>query len=570
MNLRNFIDKSIIAVSTWLTYALYFAKRHHKKALFFVLSLLFFASSVSVCIQLQYPKNHALPGTWLANGLVSTTDDDAVNDKLTALSLTPIKIKLGDRTYDATPLEAGITYNTEANKQRVLDYSFKQRLIPFSIFFQKKAFVQKQLQVAVHTTSMQIFTSQLAAAGSIPTVEGDLSVKKGVVSEQVPQPGVAYRAEDIATALHGLSGTPPEVISIASRPAPPTYTTDTIHAAAETARSDIKPLDVVIKGKTYTAPLETVGDWVRFTPDPSSKTIAISFDNAGIKSFLDGVAKQVYQPSTTSQPGTYLDVNAATSNVVSALTKQQSSVTLNVATTPINYTRRFTSTNTGLQGLLDNWVAAHGGVTWGISIRELGGQGRSANYNATSNFTLASVYKLYVSYSVQRRISAGSLSPSAVTTTGKTIDACLDAMIINSDNPCGEALGDLVGWGTITNEARAAGFSGTNLNTTSIYSTPADTALFLQKLNDGNLLDSTQTATLLNRMKRQVYRSGLPLGSKGATVADKVGFIYGYLNDAGIIYYPDSTYVVSVFSIGGSWTQVADLAATVHDYMSTH
>ncbi len=111
----------------------------------------------------------------------------------------------------------------------------------------------------------------------------------------------------------------------------------------------------------------------------------------------------------------------------------------------------------------------------------------------------------------------------------------------------------------------AAGLSNaTSLNTSQGFvATADDEALFLTKLQTGQLLNPDSTARLLNVMGRQVYRSGIPAGTSVA-VADKVGFLNGLLHDAAIVYAPSGTYVLVIMSNGSSWGQIADAARQIN------
>jgi beta-lactamase class A len=221
-----------------------------------------------------------------------------------------------------------------------------------------------------------------------------------------------------------------------------------------------------------------------------------------------------------------------------------------------------------LQTVIDSWVKKHGDASWGISIVEIGGRQRQAAYNEGRYFLPESIYKLFVIYSAQRRIAAGTLNPERVTATGQTVAECLDAMIITSDNSCGEAVAGMVGWHAVVAEAHAAGFGATDiLSDGYLHTTPKDTTLFMKKLAEGKLLDKAQSSDLLSRMERQVYREGLPAAG-GISVANKPGFNRSYLNDAGIVYFSGGSYAISVFSVGGSWSQIADLAGIVYGFMS--
>lgn len=562
-------------------------KRHHKKAALIPLSIIVAACTLSVAAQIAYPPNRALPGTRLAGTVVSFNNSTAIKQTLAKLNQKPLVLKLGSDNYRVTPSEAGLSFASDQNVTKVLRYPLSQRLIPFSMFFQNKAFVQKSLAVSVNKSSLQKFATMIVNESNTKPVEGVITIQNGQVSEHPPQPGAQFTVNTIMTTLESLTGNLPPSLTIAGRPVLPAYDTTAVHTAAIQATGLTQPFTLHTNGTTYTIPATIVGSWLTFTPNPTTKAIDIGFDTAAIRDYLSSIAKQVYRSPTTTtvtlldnkaasqQTGTqgaYLDTSAATSAIATALGQKATAATVSLASivSPISYIHTYSATSAGMQALLNDWVVAHGDVTWGISIAELGGKNRSAGYNAGTSFMPASIYKLYVSYAAQSEISAGALDPNTITSTGQSVATCLDVMIIDSDNPCALAIADMVGWDTVTADAHVAGFTSTNISEDSISSTPSDTTLFLEKLAYGTLMDSTQTAALIGRMKQQIYRQGLPAGSNGATVADKVGFYGNYLHDAGVIYYPNSIYVISVFSDGGSWSQIANLASTISNYISTH
>lgn len=69
-------------------------------------------------------------------------------------------------------------------------------------------------------------------------------------------------------------------------------------------------------------------------------------------------------------------------------------------------------------------------------------------------------------------------------------------------------------------------------------------------------------------MKNQVYRNGIPAGSRGAVVADKVGFLDNYLHDVGVVYGAKSTYAIVIMSEGSSWSNIKDLSQAIYDFMN--
>lgn len=90
----------------------------------------------------------------------------------------------------------------------------------------------------------------------------------------------------------------------------------------------------------------------------------------------------------------------------------------------------------------------------------------------------------------------------------------------------------------------------------------------MAQLSGGSLVGQGNTNQLISYMKRQTYRNGIPAGSRGAAVADKVGFLDAYIHDVGIVYGSKSTYALVIMSEGSSWTNVRDLAQAVYDFMN--
>jgi beta-lactamase class A len=220
-----------------------------------------------------------------------------------------------------------------------------------------------------------------------------------------------------------------------------------------------------------------------------------------------------------------------------------------------------------LQSIVDKWNSETKG-TYGVSIIELNGAGRSASLNASTQFRGASIYKLYLAHYLYNQASQGKLSLEGhIGGMTKTVNECIRAMIVNSDNYCAESLGAAVGWNALQNSIRASGFSGTSVSSPTI-TTASDTANLLIRLNNGSLIANTQhSQQLLDYMKIQIYRSGIPAGVPGVTVANKVGFNPGVWNDAAIVYGQKSTYVMVVLGNSGS-AAIKDLSARVAEFLN--
>ena len=193
---------------------------------------------------------------------------------------------------------------------------------------------------------------------------------------------------------------------------------------------------------------------------------------------------------------------------------------------------------------------------------ELSGKNRRATFNDSQRFRTASTYKLYVAYSTLKRVEAGTWKWSDQIQGGRNLEKCFDDMIVRSDNPCGEALLNKVGFRPLTDEMKALGLTNTSFVGTIPETSAGDLTTFMGSLESGQILGSDSRSRLLGALKRNIYRQGIPAGANGQ-VANKVGFLDGLLHDAAIIYGPTGPIVLSIMSDGSSWATLADLTKQI-------
>jgi beta-lactamase class A len=227
-------------------------------------------------------------------------------------------------------------------------------------------------------------------------------------------------------------------------------------------------------------------------------------------------------------------------------------------------TASYTRTSKGLQALINDWVKNHKG-SYNIAMRTTAGD-ISASYNAGGKIYPASIYKLFVADVAYTKAANGQLDLNTPTSTGQTIDGCIELMIVRSDNNCAYAVGDAIGWDANNGFLASQGFGSTTLKQ-HVWTTNANDILnLLLKLQNGSLIDANYTSALLSKMSRQIYRSGIPAGSAGA-VADKVGFVDNYNHDAGIVYHPNGTYALVIMTTNSNFSNIADLARQISNVM---
>lgn len=204
-----------------------------------------------------------------------------------------------------------------------------------------------------------------------------------------------------------------------------------------------------------------------------------------------------------------------------------------------------------LQKLLDTFAAEHQGK-FSVYVKDLR-TGQVASIRADQKMTSASLYKLFVAQRTLAQIDLGQwqLGSAAGNGTGRTIDTCLSIMITYSDNGCGRALGEKLGWGTQDQALAVEGYTDTTLASPQ-QTSARDVASLLERLYSNQLLSARSTEQLTTLLKSQHINNRLPQGlPSGIVVAHKTGDLDGYVHDAGIVYGPKTDYVVVVMS--GPW-----------------
>jgi hypothetical protein len=335
-----------------------------------------------------------------------------------------------------------------------------------------------------------------------------------------------------------------------------------------------------VGNEKITVDKKTVASWLDFPENAETKQLELSVKQDAVRSYITTLQPKVYKAPgevkvslfdgqelsrTSGKTGTGLDLDGATADITELITEHKSEViTLKTVAIPakISYVREYSNTQAGLSALLGDIKKS--GMS--VSVIELGNMGRSANADGNKQYVAASTYKLFVAYAVIKKVEAGQMSWSDTISGSKNAEACFDAMIVVSDNPCAKAFGDKIGWQNIQNMMRDLGLSSTQLSP-SLYTTTNDLAKYLQQLQNGSLLSASGTDRLLSAMKRQIYRSGIPAGA-GATVANKVGFIDSYLHDAAIVYGPKGPYVLVIMSSGSSWSAISSVSGQINEYLN--
>ena len=266
--------------------------------------------------------------------------------------------------------------------------------------------------------------------------------------------------------------------------------------------------------------------------------------------------------------GAGLDYAGTRAGIAAYLTGQADAAMAKTTVVPprVEYTRTYSATDTGFSAMLKHTTEGRSG-RHAVAVIELSGKRRSANANGDEQFVSASTYKLFVAFSVLKRIEDGRMSWGDQVSGGRDANRCFDDMIVRSDNACPEAWIQKMKPSQLQADVVALGLKGTNfLDKEAVRTTAHDLVKFVAMLESRQLpISRAAQDKLIAAMRRNIYRQGIPAGASGP-VANKVGFLSGYLNDAGIVYAPNGTYAVAVLTEGSTWGAIADITKKIEAF----
>lgn len=330
----------------------------------------------------------------------------------------------------------------------------------------------------------------------------------------------------------------------------------------------------------------------KFSAQDLRKIIVITADSQGIPQatvsqaqltdFLRSISNHFYQTPTnqkvttldgniistaTGANGQAINISSTVQLVSKAIEAGTTEVKVGMSVVPpaTTYLRNYTATSAGLLAYIKDFATTHSGSFKVVTV-ELAGN-RSAYYNPDISIVPASTYKIFLAYAALKKVELGQLSLGSQTGSG-SLDYCIQRMILVSDNTCAYAVLNLIGWAETDNVIAAAGFDSTSLNNSGggyMSTTARDLTNLLIGLYNGSLINASNTNYLFNLMKEQIYRSGIPAGSGGSVVADKVGFLDSWNHDAGIVYAPNTTYVLVILTTNSSFTTIKELASGLYN-----
>jgi beta-lactamase class A len=542
-------------------------------------------SLIVILAQLLYPTDRVLPYIRVNGEPVSGMNRRELIDYLyNKYGDAPLTVTINGSKITSRVNEAGLIINYLGAVDQALSYKGWERWVPYSSFT-KAIGTDIRLSVIPDKERLDQFIGQITDKCYKPAKDASVAVD-GQALKLVPgKSGVHCPYNEVKQQLESLTVYAENNIEPSQRELKPDRTDEEIKPLlGEAGRLVNSNLRVSVAGKYHTVPPDVIAGWIGFVED-SNKNIIITLKDDKVGEFISTLNHEVFiaaVPTTMfmvdgketrreiGKPGQGIDLATTTSRVKAAALRPDAVnpvawAAVTKTDPPVLHSKNFSHTQAGLEVMLVDLANSKGNV--GIALHEIGGPGRVANAYGTKHWTTASTYKMFVAHYILKKIESGELKWNSETTNGFTVTQCMDEMIILSQNMCSVYWGTKYGWANIEKLAHQHGMTNTFLPRGDFRSTPIDEAMFMRKLDQGELLKPETKKYLIDLFKKQHYRSGIPRGVVG-TVANKIGFVDGYLNDAGIVYGRQGTYVLAVMTYGSSWSSIADVARQVDTYLN--
>ncbi|MCL5783980.1 MAG: class A beta-lactamase-related serine hydrolase [Patescibacteria group bacterium] len=252
--------------------------------------------------------------------------------------------------------------------------------------------------------------------------------------------------------------------------------------------------------------------------------------------------------------------------------------------------------NNSLRNIVDESLTGARG-TYGIAIKNLK-SGESYYFNEHRVFETGSLYKLWIMATVFKQIQDGGLTEDQVLsediaalnekfnidpdsaelkegTVTLTVHDALLQMIAISHNYAALLLTEKVKLSSVAAFLKENGFSESSVGTDGDppKSTPADIALFYERLYKGELANQQYTQEMADLLKNQQSDDGLPKYLPDEVpVANKTGDIGWFKHDAGIIYTGNGDYIITIMSESdyppGAQERIAMISKEVYEYFT--
>ena len=536
-----------------------------------------------ILIQLIYPRGISTPFASISGqGSAGFAGKQKILSSLSSFDSRIVTVHTHTKDITTGYRDLGVTIDPETTVNNLTIYSLKKRFLPFSILFNGH---NNPIARGISEPQLNLFVKDVVAIAGKKPVNAFVSLNGTEFKISPSEEGSEYQVSALKSAVLVADLSDKGQIVFSPTVLFPDISSELAGSVVLPFQNRLKnPLVVSSADNSTTFDVAQMASWVDIFHHPAQKKLEISFNKTKVTNALISLKQSVDYPAkppvTTmlngAQAGRTDGANGRSVSLDELVKQVMESPTISgnsISVAPVDIVpkevieRRYSKDNTGMQNLLDYWTASHKGQ-YGISFQTLNGR-ILASTNSGRLFPAVGINKAYIAGLIYNRIAGGvSLSLSSRTTTGDSVANCLNKMIVNSNEACTNALGDIIGWSSSDNQLLVQGFTSTSLAYGASLTTAEDSANWLVKLSNSSITTVSHTNALTSLMSNQSIRTGIPAGSPGIRVDNKSGASGRFINDIALVHYPKGAYALAIMSEGSSYAQFADLANEINKVIS--
>jgi lipoprotein-anchoring transpeptidase ErfK/SrfK len=238
------------------------------------------------------------PGVTVAGVSVGGMTYHQARDRLAGkLEDYKVSLRVGEKSYEATPAEAGITYDLEATVQQAYVQGRNEWYAPLGLLQINRHTQSLAYAYSVDQPRQRQYVEQIVAASGQAPVDASVVVQDGVPTVQPDQKGYALSAAEVAAALEQQVASV-QVEQVTLKPSIQVARiqgADVKPAIEQTKRLLAVPITITYQGQSFRPTAAQMGEWVAYDKSPPDQPAGLTPkpNPDGIKHYLQTVALKI-------------------------------------------------------------------------------------------------------------------------------------------------------------------------------------------------------------------------------------------------------------------------------------
>jgi beta-lactamase class A len=556
-----------------------FCSRHKKIIIIVTGSVL----ALNLVIQVFYPSARLLPGTVLSGQDFSFANkSEAIIGLDQSYNAADINVFFGnnEKPYlTIKPIDVGLSIG---NAKRIgdMNYPWFMRILPTSVLWYGAIYSNNSPSLTFSEKGIdQFIDSEFGQDCNIEPANAGLEISGTNLKLIKGSDGGTCKTDDVKISIANLEFVNANYanVRIAMNIIEPDVTDNDARQLASSVGTKLLNNLSLSLGDGYGSvdvSNKELASWLDFEIVNKKLTVVVDSEKSA-KFFDETVAPLISQAAgvsiiTTSNlsdvirkngaEGKMINIKETNQRIAEYLMDQRTSVDVAIQTVQpeIQYSRSFDATSEGITAYIKYFVQTHQG-RFGIQLYEVGGAHRQASYYPDREFIVAGASRFIIGYGMLM------LQNQGLAMSNNDSDwPCFNSVMWRYETGCVSS----AVYTKIRQDQTLLGLNGTSISidTNSNKSTASDLAEFLMKIYNGQIsLSAEYRNNLLNGLKYTEPRDGIASVTSGVMSAG--GSNGQQRSDVALVNSGDKTYVLAILTDGSKWSDIANLAKQIDDFM---